>query len=238
MTAPQTTGTTAFEPDLSELIEEAFDRAGKESRTGYDFRSARRSLNLMSIEWINRGLNLWTIDSITIPLVSGTATYRLPLDTVDLIDFTVRTGSGATQQDITVSRISSSQYSNIPNKNSPGKPLQVWVQRLSGATDNSSVVHYPQITLWPVPNDSIYTFVYWRMRRIQDAGNGQNGVDIPFRFYPPLVAGLAYYIAMKTPGQEDRAVALKGVYEEQFKLAAEEDRERAPVRFVPLQSPI
>ena len=239
MATPQTTGTTAFLPDISEVVEEAFERAGKESRTGYDFRSARRSLNLLTIEWINRGLNLFTIDSNTITLVAGTATYTLPLDTVDLLDFNIRTGSGTTQQDITISRISSSQYSNIPNKNSTGRPLQVWVQRLTGATDNTAVVHAPQITLWPVPDTSIpYTFVYWRMRRIQDAGNGPNAMDIPFRFYPPLVAGLAYYIAMKIPGAEQRATALKLVYDEQFKLAAEEDRERAPVRFVPLQSPV
>lgn len=232
--AYNTTDSTDFNLDLTDVVEEAFERAGGEVRSGYDLRAARRSLNLMLIEWVNRGLNFWTIDSSTIPMVSGTATYDLPLDTVDLLDFVIRTGTGTAQTDIYINRISSSQYANIPNKNSPGKPLQVWVERRTGANNSAGVAQPPRINVWPVPDvSSTYTFVYWRMRRIQDAGNGVNGQDVPFRFLPPLVAGLAYYIALKTPGAEQRAVALKAVYEEQYRLAAEEDRDRSTLRLVP-----
>jgi hypothetical protein len=233
----KTTDTATFNLDLSELVEEAFERAGSELRSGYDMRSARRSLNLLTIEWANRGINMWTIEQGTISLVSGTATYDLPVDTIDLLEHSIRTGTSTNQVDVNISRISVSTYATIPNKNATGRPIQIWVKRRSGATDSSNTTVPPQVTVWPVPDPSnSYTLVYWRLRRIQDAGNGVNGQDIPFRFLPAMVSGLAYYIAMKIPGQEQRAIALKAVYEEQFQLAADEDREKAPVRFVPRMS--
>lgn len=226
-----TSGTTTFDMNFTELAEEAWERAGQEMRSGYDLRTARRSFNLLTIEWQNRGINMWTIDSGTIPLVEGTAEYTLPADTIDLLEHTIRTGAGneATQADLTCSRISVSTYATIPNKLSQGRPIQIYVKR--GATA-------PTVTLWPVPNqgtalDPYYYLVYWRMRRIQDAGTGINTADVNFRFYPALVAGLAYYIAMKVPELASRLDMLKGAYDEQFNLAAGEDREKASVRFVP-----
>jgi hypothetical protein len=186
----------------------------------------------MTIEWQNRGINMWTIDEGTINLVQGQAEYDLPADTIDIMDQVIRTGAGnaATQSDLTISRISSSTYATIPNKPTQGRPIQVWVRRLR---DN------PKIVVWPVPNQGTelnpyYIFKYWRMRRIQDAGDGANTADASFRFLPALVAGLAYYISMKKPEvAPDRIMMLKQDYEQQFQLAAEEDREKAPIRFVP-----
>lgn len=226
-----TSGTYAFNLDFAEIAEEAFERAGRELRTGYDLRTARRSFNLMTIEFQNRGLNMWTFDEGTINLVQGQSTYDLPADTIDLLEQVIRTGAGnaATQADLTISRISVSTYATIPNKLAQGRPIQVWVQRLR---DN------PKVTVWPVPNQGTelnpyYIFKYYRMRRIQDAGDGDNTQDIVFRFLPVITAGLAYYIAMKYPESTDRLPILKAAYEEQFDLAAQEDREKAPVRFVP-----
>jgi len=221
-----TSGTTAFSMDFTDIAEEAWERAGREMRSGYDLRTARRSMNLMMIEWQNRGINLWTIDEGSVSLVAGTSEYDLPADTIDLLDQVIRTGAGnvATQSDLTISRISSSTYSSIPNKLSQGRPIQVWIRRLR---DN------PKIVVWPVPDTNQYVFRYWRMRRIQDAGNGVETPDVVFRFLPCLVAGLAYYIAMKVPELTDRVQLLKAEYEAQFQLAAEEDREKAPARFVP-----
>ena len=230
-----TTGTALFNIDLSEIIEEAFERAGSELRSGYDFKTARRSLNLLLIEWGNKGINLWTVEQGQIVLNTGVATYPLPVDTVDLLDHVIRTGSGQNQSDITISRISGSTYSTIPNKNALGKPIQVWINRQSGATTPTGVAS-PTINVWPTPQapDSQYTFVYWRLRRMQDAGNGVNTQDIPYLFLPALVAGLAYYLSMKLPGMDlQRATTLKAVYDEQFQLAADENREKAPVRVVP-----
>ena len=230
-----TTGTALFNIDLSEIIEEAFERAGSELRSGYDFKTARRSLNLLLIEWGNRGINLWTVEEGQIVLNTGVATYPLPVDTVDLLDHVIRTGSGQNQSDITISRISGSTYSTIPDKNALGKPIQVWINRQSGATTPTGVAS-PTINVWPTPQSpgSQYTFVYWRLRRMQDAGDADNTQDIPFRFLPALIAGLAYYLSMKLPGVDmQRAVALKAVYDEQFDLAAQEDREKASVRMVP-----
>jgi hypothetical protein len=233
----KTTDTTAFNLDFAELAEEAYERAGSELRSGYDLRSARRSLNLMTIEWANKGINMWTIEQGSVPLVAGTATYDLPVDTIDLLEHFIRTGSSTNQLDINISRISVSTYSTIPNKNATGRPIQIFIQRRSGATNSTNTTVPPRFTVWPVPDPSTtYTLFYWRLRRIQDAGNGVNGQDIPFRFLPAMVSGLAYYIAMKIPGMEQRAIALKAVYEEQFQLAADEDREKAPVRFVPRQA--
>lgn len=219
-----TSGTTAFNPDLTEIIEEAYERCGAEARSGYDLRTARRSMNLMFAEWANRGVNLWTVAQGTVPLVSGTATYTLPADTVDLLDSVVRTGSGTSQTDITISRISEPVYATIPNKTAAGRPIQMWVQRLIT----------PQVTLWPVPNQSdYYTLVYWRLRRIQDAGTGANTMDMPFRFLPAMVAGLAYHLALKVPGGLERLQVLKAQYDEAWDLASSEDREKAPIRILP-----
>lgn len=220
-----TSGTTAFNLDFAEIAEEAWERAGREMRSGYDLRTARRSMNLLTIEWQNRGLNMWTFEQGTQLLTPGTATYTLPADTIDLLDHVIRTGSGTTQADLAISRISVSTYATIPNKNNTGRPIQIYVQRLRDA---------PQFTVWPVPDTTQpYTLVYWRMRRIQDAGSGVETPDVQFRFLPCLVAGLAYYIAMKEPELADRIPMLKAAYDEQFDLAAGEDREKASIRFVP-----
>lgn len=235
-----TTGTSTFNLDLNNLIEEAFERCGAELRTGYDMRTARRSLNLLTIEWANRGINLWTIEQGSIPLTANTIAYNLPIDTIDLLDHVVRTGTGQNQTDINITRISESTYAAIPNKNATGRPIQVWINRQSGASYPDGLIppgveiQYPQINVWPTPPvDNQYTFVYWRLRRIQDAGNGINTQDIPFRFLPCMVAGLAFYLSMKIPDAAQRMPYLKQEYEEQWKLASEEDREKASVRFVP-----
>jgi hypothetical protein len=224
-----TSGTTSFNMDLTELVEEAFERCGAELRTGYDLRTARRSLNLLFADWANRGLNMWTFDQGTIVLQPGVATYALPTDTVDLLEHVIRTGAGSasTQADLTITRISVSTYATIPNKLQQARPIQVWIERLQPA---------PQFTVWPVPdNSTTYTFVYWRLRRLQDAGNGVNTMDVPFRFYGAMVAGLAYYLSMKVPGGMDRLQVLKAQYDEAWDLASSEDREKAAVRFVPRQ---
>jgi hypothetical protein len=229
-----TTATAAFNLNLNELIEEAFERAGKELRTGYDFRTARRSLNLMFADWANRGINLWTVEQGIQNLTVGVATYDLPVDTVDLIEHVIRTNPGTpTQADIAISRISVSTYASLPNKSVQGRPIQIYVNRQSGATEPSGV-QYPQFTLWPIPNQSsTYQLVYWRLRRMLDAGNGVNTQDIPFRFLPCMVAGLAYYIAMKIPDATERLPMLKQMYDEAWQLAADEDREKANLRLVP-----
>ena len=231
-----TSGTTTFNLDLNNLVEEAFERCGAELRTGYDMRTARRSLNLLTIEWANKGINLWTIEEGSIAMVQGTVTYDLPVDTIDLLDQVIRTGTGSNQTDINISRISISTYSTIPNKLTQGRPIQVWINRQSGATEPSTGINYPTINVWPTPDQSsYYTFVYWRLRRLQDAGNGITTPDIPFRFLPALVAGLAYYLSMKIPEAYSRMGDLKVIYEEQFQMAADEDREKAPLRLVPRQ---
>ena len=228
-----TSGTTAFQMDFTEIAEEAWERAGREMRSGYDLRTARRSMNLLTIEWQNRGLNLWTIDSVTQAVTAGTAQYTLNADTIDLLDQVIRTGDsgsggqygdgGSTQSDLTISRIGVTTFASIPNKLIRGRPIQVWVERLRDA---------PRINLWPVPDKS-YSFVYWRLRRIEDAGNGIETADMNFRFLPCLVAGLAYNIAMKTPELSGRVQMLKADYDEQYNLAAGEDREKVSERFVP-----
>jgi hypothetical protein len=237
-----TSGTSSFNLNLNELVEEAFERCGAELRTGYDLRTARRSLNLLTIEWANRGINLWTIEQGSIPLTLGTITYNLPVDTIDLLDHVVRTGTGQNQQDINITRISESTYSAIPNKNAQGRPIQVWINRQSGASYPDGLIppgteiKYPTINVWPTANqNSYYTFVYWRMRRIQDAGAGGTATqDIPFRFLNCMVAGLAYYLAMKLPDADpNRRAELKAEYEQQFQFAADEDREKASLRIAP-----
>ena len=227
-------GTTDFNLEFTEIAEEAWERAGREMRSGYDLRTARRSMNLMTIEWQNRGINMWTMEEGYINLVKGTAEYTLPADTIDLLEHVIRTGAGnaSTQADLTITRISVSTYATIPNKLSQARPIQVWVERLRDA---------PKITVWPVPDqgttlDPYYVFRYWRLRRIDDAGSGVQTADVNFRFLPALTAGLAYHIAMKVPELQSRVDMLKAAYMEQFDLAAGEDREKAPVRFVPRQA--
>ena len=224
-----TTSVTTFNPTLNEMMEEAFERCGSELRTGYDLKTARRSLNLLFADWANRGVNMWTFEQGSITLVPGTATYALPADTVDLLEHVIRTGAGnaATQADLTITRISVSTYATIPNKLTQARPIQVWIERLQAA---------PRFTVWPIPDNSqTYTFVYWRMKRINDAGDGVNTMDVPFRFIPCLVAGLAYYLALKLPNAMERLGVLKQQYDEAWQMAADEDREKASVRFVPRQ---
>jgi len=298
-----TTGSTLFNLDFTDIAEEAWERAGREMRSGYDLRTARRSMNLMTIEWQNRGINMWTIEEGTIPLVPGQNTYALPNDTIDLLEHVIRTGgnTASTQADLTITRISVSTYATIPNKLAPGRPIQIWVQRMSGETSptgttlngtitstattitvadasnlagtgfiklDNEIINYgyitgntlyncfrgqqnttaaahttgttvynpnvPAVTLWLTPDNSQqYTLVYYRLRRIQDAGAGVETGDMNFRFLPVVVAGLAYYIAMKVPELAQRLPMLKEAYDTQFDLAAGEDREKAAIRFVP-----
>jgi len=298
-------GAATFNLDLTELVEEAFERAGSEMRTGYDLRTARRSLNLLFADWANRGINMWTFEQGTINLVPGQNNYPLPSDTVDLLEHVIRTGAGSssTQSDLTITRISVSTYATIPNKLQQARPIQVWIQRLNGQTsavgttltatitstdttltvasavglpatgfvligtetigygyitgstlynctrgqnnttaashtagDSVYVQNLPSITVWPTPdNSTTYQFVYWRMRRIDDAGGGVNTMDVPFRFLPCMVAGLAYYLALKVPNGAQRLDILKAQYDEAWEYAATEDREKAADRFVPRQ---
>lgn len=221
-----TSGTTAFDMDFTEIAEEAWARAGREMRSGYDLRTARRSMNLMTIEWQNRGINLWTVSEGSVSLTTGTSQYNLPADTIDLLEQAIRTNAGNVnnQSDLTMTRISVSTFATIPNKLTRGRPIQVWIDRQRDQ---------PQINVWPVPDSNDYTFVYWRLRRIEDAGSGIETADMNFRFLPCLVAGLAYHIAMKEPELAPRIELLKQEYEAQFILAAGEDREKTPFRFVP-----
>jgi hypothetical protein len=223
-----TSGTATFNLDLNEIVEEAMARCGAELRTGWDLRTARTSLNLLLAQWANQGINMWCVEQGSQVLTPGTATYTLPADTVDLIEHVIRTGAGSasTQSDLTITRISVSTYSSIPNKLQQARPIQVWINRQADA---------PQFTVWPTPDNSqTYTFVYWRLRRIQDAGAGGTYTqDIPFRFLNALVAGLAYYLSMKIPGAMERMQVLKQQYDEAWDLASTEDREKAAVRFVP-----
>lgn len=306
-----TSGATAFNLDLTELVEEAFERCGTELRTGYDLRTARRSLNLLFADWANRGVNMWTFEQGTINLTPGQNTYALPNDTVDLLEHVIRTGANtaSTQADLTITRISVSTYATIPNKIQQARPIQVWIQRLDGATNltggktvgivantatsiaiddvtslpsagfiqlddelisygyitqdtnavsgtlynlgrgqNNTIVtshpsgtdvywaRVPAITVWPTPDNSVpYQFVYWRLRRTQDAGGGVNVMDVPFRFLNAMVAGLSYYMALKVPNGTQRLDILKAQYDEAWDLASSEDREKAAVRFVPRQ---
>ena len=233
-------GLTTFNPNLNDVVEEAFERCGAELRSGYDLRTATRSLNLLFMDWANRGVNLWTMDlSYQQVLTPGVATYTFPSDTVDLLDHVIRTGSGTTQQDINITRISSSTYLMIPNKNATGRPIQVWINRLSGQTaaGGSSTTNQPTITVWPTPdNSTTYTFVATRLRRIQDAGTGLNIQDMSFRFWPAMCSGLAYYLSMKITGAESRTQVLKMAYDEDWQRAADEDREKAAIRFVPRET--
>mgnify|MGYP003134507786 CR=1 FL=1 len=222
-----TSGTTTFNLDISEICEEAFERAGIEMRGGYDLKTARRSLDLMSLEWINRGLNLWTIEEGSQTLTAGTATYDFPAGTIDFLDQMIRIDDGDTnnQSDSSIIRISPSTFASIPNKLTQAKPLQIYFQRTTS----------PKYTLWPVPDDTeTYKLIYWRIKRIQDSGTaGSNTFDAPEKWLPALTAGLAYYIAMKKPEAANRVQALKSVYDEQFMYCASEDRVKASFQVVP-----
>jgi len=240
-----TSGASSFNMDLNDIVEEAMSRCGAELRTGWDLRTARTSMNLLFADWSNRGVNMWTFNQGVIPLVQGTNTYALPSDTVDLLEHVIRTGAGnvSTQVDLTITRISISTYSSIPNKLQQARPIQVLVNRNSNADypANSSyspgATAAPSITVWPTPDQTgVYQFVYWYLRRIQDAGAGGTYTqDIPFRFLPCLVSGLAYYLALKIPGAMDRLQVLKAQYDEDWDRASSEDRDKSAVRFVPRQ---
>jgi len=213
-------------PDLPDLFEEAYQRAGLELRTGNDLRNARRSFNILTMEWQNRGLNLWTIEAGTQAITAGTSVYTLPADTVDLVEHQIRTGTGVNQVDTNLTRVSVSTYAQQSAKNATGKPTQIFIQRLSASTT---------VTLWPVP-DASYTISYYRIAGIDGIASGIDGATtsfIPPRFVPCLVSGLAYYLAMKRPEVANRVVPLKQEYEFQFELAAGEDTESASARFVP-----
>lgn len=221
-----TSGTATFNPEIVEIVEEAYERCGLELRSGYDLKTARRSLDIMAAEWSNKGINLWTVEAGTLSLTTGTATYTLPADTIDLLETVIRTGSGSDQQDLSINRISVSTYATIPNKNNQGRPIQIYVDRQAT----------PKVSVWPTPDSSTtYTLAYWRLRRIEDAGRaGSNTYDVPSRFIPCLVAGLAYHIATKRPEVGlDRVTFLKAAYDEQFTLAADEDRDKSSIQFAP-----
>ena len=221
-----TSGTATFNPEIVEIVEEAYERCGLELRSGYDLKTARRSLDIMAAEWSNKGINLWTVEAGTVSLTTGTATYTLPADTIDLLETVIRTGSGSNQQDLSINRISVSTYATIPNKNNQGRPIQIYVDRQAT----------PKVSVWPTPDSSAtYTLAYWRLRRIEDAGRaGSNTYDVPSRFIPCLVAGLAYHIATKRPEVGlDRVTFLKAAYDEQFTLAADEDRDKSSINFAP-----
>lgn len=213
-----TSGTTSFAPDNLEIIEEAFDLAGIEGRTGQDYVSAIRSLNILQQEWANEGINLWTLDEGTISFTAGEDTYSLPVDTIDILEHHIRTGTGTSQVDYRLQRIPVSRYSDLVNKNTLGRPTQIFVRRLSS----------PEIRVYPTP-DTTYTLVYWRLRRIQDAGGGGNTLDMPLRFVPAMISGLAYKIALKNPDKVplERLAVLKSEYSTQLEAAKEEDRDRA-----------
>ena len=213
--------------DFTEIAEEAWERAGREMRSGYDLRTARRSMNLLTIEWVNRGINLWTIESGSVNLIEGTYQYTLDADTIDLIEHVIRTNAGntSTQSDLTINRIGVGNYASIPNKLTRGRPIQMWIDRQRDA---------PVLNLWPVPDKSnTYILQYWRIRRIQDAGSGIETADMNYRFLPCLVAGLAYNIALKVPDLAPRIPMLKEIYEEAFALAAAEDREKTSDYYTP-----
>lgn len=220
-----TSGTAAINFDVNEILQEAWERAtgGGDLRSGYQLRTARRSLNLLLLEWANSGLNLFTIEEIAIPLVQGQAKYTLPADTVDLIEHVVRQNTGTNQTDRTVTRMSVSTYATLSNKNIVGLPNQIYIDRQIE----------PEITLYPIPQNDDYTLVCWRLRRIQDAATGSNTMDMPFRFIPALIAGVAYKISQKVPEGTQRMIILEQMYRTAWQDAADEDRDRASVRFVP-----
>jgi hypothetical protein len=226
MAAPTTSGTFDFKLDILDLCEEAYERAGTEMRTGYDLRTARRSIELMMLEWSNRGLNLWTIAEASVSLVSGTATYALDDSCIDVMEAAIRDGTGTNQVDYNLTRISVSTYAQTSNKNTESRPTSIYVDRQNRVT----------ATLYPTPSDSTQVLRYWFIRRIEDLGaTNTNNNDMPERFLPALISGLAFNIALKRPELESRIPTLKALYEEAYELAASEDRTKASLVFSPLQ---
>ena len=217
-----TTGTTNFTLTANEIIEEAYERIGVEVRSGYQYRSARRSMSLLLAEMANMGLNLWTVESGVLPLATGTKTYQLPADTVYLLEHVIRQTTAGQTTDINITRVSVSTYATIPNKETLGRPVQIYIDR---QRDN------PQFTVWPVPENNTYSLAYWRLRRMQDAGSGDSTFDVPFRFFNAIVAGLAYHLAVKYA--PERAEMLKVGFNDSLILAQDEDRERADITFAP-----
>ena len=212
-----TSGSTDFDLDVAEIIEEAYERCGLEVRTGYDIKTARRSMNLMFADWANRGLNLWTVKQATLSLTAGTATYTLDPSYTDLLQVSLRR-SGT---DFELSKMSRGEYLGLPNKTTQGRPSQYFYNRQTT----------PQITLWATPENSTDTLIYYYVKRIEDVDTFTNTTDAPFRFLPCIVAGLAYYLSMKKA--PDRVQLLKSVYEEEFQRAADEDEDRVPLKIQP-----
>ena len=223
-----TSGTYAFTLDITEIIEESYSRVGEELRTGYDYRDARRSLDLLLLEWANRGLSLWAVQTDSETLVAGAASYTLSAEKLDIVEGLLRTDAGDTskQTDLYMKRVSISNYARQTNKLTTGRPIQYWVERAPEAI----TVH-----VWPVPDASVtYTFYYYYMIRNEDSGKpGSNTVDVPARYLPALTAGLAYYIALKKPAAAAMLPALKAVYDEQWDLAADASREKASLFIKP-----
>lgn len=233
-----TSGTTTFNLDIVELIEEAYELCGMESRSGYDMRTARRSLNLLMVDWANRGINLWTVEGRSQLLTSGTGTYTLGADIVDLIEHMISIPNSSTETRYNLTRVSVSTFATRTNPAVSSRPTQIYVNRLQPA---------PIVSLWPIPDDA-YTMYYWVLRRIQDAGAYTNNLDVPFRFLPALVSGLAYQLGRKvlssSPGDtrynvmflEQRIMRLEKDYETALNNAMDEDRERASLHIVPRMS--
>ena len=214
-------GSTDFEPNVAEFVEEAFERCGLELRTGYDLKTAKRSINLMLAEWANRGLNQWTIEQETVTVVQSQNDYTLNANIVDVLDCSIRRTVSGTTTDLQMSRVSRSEYLNIPNKSSESRPSQYFLDKLNT----------PVLKIWPSPENSTDILVFNKIVRMDDADAATNTMDMPFRFYPCFAAGLAYYISIKKA--PDRAVMLKQMYEEEFERALSQDEDRSSFRIAP-----
>lgn len=216
-----TSGSTDFEPNVAEFIEEAFERCGLELRTGYDLKTARRSINLMLAEWANRGLNQWTIEQGTQTVTQGTSEYNLGTNVIDVLDVVCRRTVSGTQTDISMDRLSRSEYLNIPNKTTQARPSQFFIDKSIN----------PSLKVWPTPENSTDILVFNKLVRMDDADAATNTVDMPFRFYPCFAAGLAYYISIKRA--PEKTGLLKQIYEEEFLRAMSQDEDRASFRIRP-----
>jgi len=214
-------GSTNFEPNVTEFIEEAYERCGLELRTGYDLKSAIRSVNIMLAEWANRGLNQWTIEQATQTVTESTTDYPLNKNVIDVLDVVVRRTINGVQTDTSINRISRSAYTNIPNKTTKARPSQFFLDKLTT----------PVLKIWPAPENSTDVLVFNKIVRMDDADKANNTMDMPFRFYPCFVAGLAYYISLKKNPQ--LTPQLKAIYEEEFLRAADQDEDRASFRVRP-----
>jgi hypothetical protein len=219
-------GSKNFELDVADYVEEAFERCGLELRTGYDLKTATRSLNLMLAEWANRGLNQWTITQKVLTLVKDTTSYTIdstnPTATIDVLDVFIRETLGGVSTDVPMTRMSRSQYANISTKSTTGKPNQYLIDKQIS----------PLVKIWPAPDqNSKYELYLNVLTRIDDADVGANTMDIPFRFFPCLAAGLAYYLALKRA--PEKVGMLKQLYEEEFQRALSQDEDRASFRVAP-----